>query len=167
VIRTLLIALVALAIVFWLGFAYWVNKDARRRSRNLAFVGFSTLLGLVPCVGPLVYLLVRPAETRHDIRARDAEVAAFETLAARRGATCPECTAPVEPDYLVCPVCTTHLREPCVRCNAPLEPLWQMCPYCATSVDAVPDLDVALTREVRAALTLDLVTEPAAQAADI
>ena len=166
-IRTLIIALAALGIVFWIGFAYWVNKDARRRSRHLFFVGFATLLGLVPCIGPLVYLLVRPAETRSDVRSRDAELAAFETLAARRGPTCPECTAPVEADYLVCPVCATHLREPCARCNAPVEPLWQICPYCATPIGALPDLDVALTREVRSVPTLDLVTNPTPQVVDL
>lgn len=160
-IKTLLIALAGLVIVFWLGFAYWVNKDARQRSRNLFFVGFATLLGLVPLVGPLVYLLVRPAERRNDARSRDAELAAFETLAALRGGTCPECTAPVEATYLACPVCTARLREPCVHCDAPLEPLWQMCPYCATPVTAEIDLDEALSREAHAVTTLKLAAETA------
>lgn len=166
-IRTLIIALAALAIVFWIGFAYWVNKDSRRRSRNLFFVGFATVVGLVPCAGPLLYLLVRPAETRSDVRSRDAELAAFQTLAARGAPTCPECTAPLEVDYLVCPVCATHLREPCARCNAPLERLWQICPYCAMRVDTGLDLDVALMGEVRAIPKLDLVADPTPQVADL
>ena len=53
VIKTLILALGGLAIVFWIGLAYWVNKDARRRSRNLFLIGVATLLGLVPYVGPL------------------------------------------------------------------------------------------------------------------
>jgi hypothetical protein len=161
VIKTLIIALAGLVLVFWIGLAYWVNKDARRRSRNLFVIGFATLLGLVPYVGPLVYLLVRPAETRHDVRSRDAEIAAFETLAASRGPTCPECTAPVGENYLVCPVCTTRLRESCARCDAALEPLWQMCPFCATPVTAELDLDEALTREANGVATLSLAAETA------
>lgn len=150
-IKIVIIALAGLVIVFWIGLAYWVNKDARRRSRNLFFVGLATLLGLVPYVGPLVYLLLRPAETRNDARSRDAELEAFETLAAHhRLPTCPECSAALGENFLVCPVCTTRLREPCAHCDAPLEPLWQMCPYCATPVAAELDLDAALAREVHA-----------------
>jgi RNA polymerase subunit RPABC4/transcription elongation factor Spt4 len=159
VIRTLIIALAALAIVFWIGFAYWVNKDARQRIRSVLGIGVATLLGLVPFVGPLVYLLARPAQTHADVRSQKAELEALAGLVARARPTCPECTAPVEPDYVVCPVCTTRLHEQCVHCDALLEPLWQTCPYCATPVE--PYLDAALTREAgaRSAIGLGLVAE--------
>ncbi len=169
VIKTAILVAVALAIVFAVGLAYWVNKDARRRTRNVFWILLATALGLVPFLGPVVYLLFRSAETREDVRARNAEIAAFEALVgASHGAACPECSAPVEADYLVCPVCTTRLREPCVGCEAPLEPLWQMCPHCATPVKTEVedlDLDVALTRELAVTPTLELLPEPA-QAVD-
>ena len=45
------------------------------------------------------------------------------------------CAAPtVEPEFLVCPVCTTKLKQACVTCKHPLEPLWQVCPYCETPI---------------------------------
>jgi predicted amidophosphoribosyltransferase len=47
---------------------------------------------------------------------------------------CPVCRAAVEPEYLVCPVCTTKLKQACVSCKAPLEPLWQVCPFCETPI---------------------------------
>jgi hypothetical protein len=161
VIRTLIIALAALTIVFWIGFAYWVNKDARRRVRSVTGIGIATLLGLVPVVGPLVYLLVRPAETRADVRSRRAELDALAALAGGPRPTCPECTAPVEPDFVVCPVCATRLHDQCAHCNGLLDPLWRMCPYCATPVEPDLDLDVALTRQAGAALSLDLVAKSA------
>ena len=37
---------------------------------------------------------------------------------------------------LVCPVCTTKLKQACVSCRAPLEPIWQVCPYCETPIEA-------------------------------
>jgi len=40
----------------------------------------------------------------------------------------------VDEDWLVCPVCTTRLKQACIECAAPLEPIWQVCPYCATPV---------------------------------
>jgi hypothetical protein len=71
---------------------------------------------------------------------------------------CPVCLSEVEAEYLVCPVCTTRLREQCPSCDSALDPLWQACPYCATRVTAtvsleegslpfVADLDSALTAE--------------------
>jgi Double zinc ribbon len=154
--RNLIIALVALAVVFWIGLAHWVSRDARRRSGSSIFLGVAAVLGLVPFAGPALYLLFRPAETRDDVRARNVEIAALEAeIGGRRPPACPECSAPVEADYLVCAVCTTRLKVPCAECAAPLDPLWQMCPYCETPVLPELDLDEALAREARA------VPEPA------
>jgi RNA polymerase subunit RPABC4/transcription elongation factor Spt4 len=159
VIETVILALGALAVVFWFGLAYWVTNDARRRIRNRFWIAVATALGLVPLVGPAAYVLFRPAETREDVRARNAEMAAFETYLVERPAACPTCSALVEDNFRVCPVCATRLREACTQCDAPLQPLWQICPYCATPVEAEVDLDVALTREAGSgsAATLDLV----------
>lgn len=141
-------------VVFWLGLAFWVYRDARRRLDDMWLVGTATLVGLVPFIGPLVYLLFRPAETLSDRRIRDVELRALETRLAKAQPSCPVCRSAVEPTYIVCPVCTTQLKEPCTGCNAPLEPLWSMCPFCATPVGAKltsldPDLDVALTKEAK------------------
>lgn len=149
---------IVLAVVFWLALAYWVHKDARRRIRDPFLRFLANLLGLVPYLGPVVYLLFRPAETIADIRSRRVELQALERQLARVQPACPVCNSPVEPDYLACPVCTTMLREPCPTCRAPLEPLWQLCPYCASSLELPPaDLDAALTAETQ---TITLVEEP-------
>jgi hypothetical protein len=131
VIRNLALFFVA---VFWLASAYWVFKDARRRVDDPWLVGISTLLGLVPFLGPLVYLFFRPPEYLEDVRERGLEIRAMEQRLARRDLHCPVCRATVEPEFLVCPVCTTKLRQACATCKSPLEPLWQVCPYCETPV---------------------------------
>jgi hypothetical protein len=142
--------------VFWLGLAYWVSRDARRRIDDGWLVGTATLVGLVPFVGPLVYLLFRPPETLADVRAREIELRALEArLLPKPQPKCPVCRSGVEASFLVCPVCTTTLKQPCVACKAPLEPLWQACPYCATPVGSkvepvAIDLDAALAAEAAA-----------------
>jgi hypothetical protein len=144
--------LLFLAVVFWLGLAFWAYRDAQRRLNDRVLIATATLLGLVPFVGPVVYLLFRPPETLEDVRAREAELRALESRLARREEHCPVCRFEVEPSYLVCPVCTTQLKRPCGRCNAPLDPLWQACPYCATPATAVvQELDTALTAEIASA----------------
>ena len=137
------------AAIFWLAVACWVYRDARRRSRDLRVVGASTLLGLIPVAGPIGYLLIRPPETRDEAKTRRIEVEALESLLRREPPHCPTCLAGVEASFLVCPVCTTRLKEPCTGCSAPLAPTWLVCPFCTLDVQAPPayDLDTALTAE--------------------
>jgi hypothetical protein len=148
---------VFLAVVFWLGLAFWVHRDARRRIDDPFLVLLATLLGLAPpYIGPVVYLLFRPSETLDDVRSRRVELQALEQQLARSQPACPVCNTTVDPEYIACPVCTTMLRQPCARCNAPLEPLWQMCPYCATPVEpSQVDLDAALTAETKTIALVD------------
>lgn len=164
-------AAASLAIVFWLGLALWVFRDARRRIGEPVLVFLATLVGLaLPYIGALVYLVFRPAETLEDVRSRRVELQALEQQLARSQPACPVCSSAIEPDYIACPVCMTMVREQCAKCNAPLEQLWQMCPYCATPVEPPQvDLDAALTGEARIALvddTIPLVPQAEPRAAD-
>jgi len=155
-------ALVLFAVVLWLGLAFRVHRDARRRIDDGWLVGLSTVLALgLPFVGPVVYVLFRPPETLADVRAREVEMRALHSRLVQAAPHCPVCLSEVETDYLVCPVCTTRLREQCPACDAALDPLWQACPYCAAPAAAVaaagdrarqyvvPDLDAALTAEAQ------------------
>jgi hypothetical protein len=128
------LALFVLAL-FWLSLAYWVYKDSRRRIEDSFLVWTCVGLGLIPFVGPLIYMLFRPPEYLEDVRERELEIRAMEDRLSRRDLHCPVCRAEVGVDYLVCPVCTTKLKQACVNCKAPLEALWQICPYCETPVE--------------------------------
>jgi hypothetical protein len=121
-------------VVFWIATVYWVHKDARRRMSDQILVWVVTLVGVVPFIGPLIYMLFRPPEYLEDVRERDLEIRAIETRLGARDLHCPVCRAEVEDDFLVCPVCTTKLRQSCVKCGKPLERLWQVCPYCETPI---------------------------------
>jgi Double zinc ribbon len=127
-------AVIAFAAVFWLACAFWTYKDARRRVDDPALIAVATIVGLVPYLGPLLYLLFRPPEYLEDVRERDLEIKAMEDRLSRRGLICPVCRSEVEASYLVCPLCTTKLRQACASCRAPLEALWQVCPYCETPI---------------------------------
>jgi hypothetical protein len=133
VIRNLLLFFL---IVFWLAVGYWVYKDAKRRIEDPVLIAMAVVLGLIPpYVGALVYMLFRPPEYLDDVRERELEIKAMEERLARRDLHCPVCRAEVGPDFLVCPVCTTKLKQACSNCKAPLEALWQVCPYCETQVE--------------------------------
>jgi hypothetical protein len=141
VIRNLLIFFVA---VFWLSSVYWVYKDARRRIDDPWLVGMATVLGLLPFLGPLIYTFFRPPEYLADVRERELEIRAMEERLRSSELHCPVCRAEVDPAYLVCPVCTTKLKQACTSCRAPLEPLWQVCPYCEARVERHAPIEFGL-----------------------
>jgi hypothetical protein len=143
VIRNLAIFFV---IVFWVATVYWVYKDARRRIADPLIVWVVTAVGIVPFVGPVIYMLFRPPEYLEDVRERELEIKAMEKRLGARDFRCPVCRAEVDEDYLVCPVCTTRLRQACTTCSRPLEPSWQMCPYCETPIEQADDAPLALTQ---------------------
>ncbi|HEV7134701.1 MAG TPA: zinc ribbon domain-containing protein [Gaiellaceae bacterium] len=133
VIRNLLLLF---AVVFWLAFAYWVYKDAKRRIEDPWLVGMAAVLGLVPpYVGPFIYMLFRPPEYLEDVRERELEIKAMEDRLSKRDLHCPVCRSEVDMSFLICPICTTKLKQACTTCKAPLEALWQVCPFCETPIE--------------------------------
>jgi predicted amidophosphoribosyltransferase len=106
----------------------------------------AALVGLVPYIGPLVYMLFRPPEYLEDVRERELEIKAMEDRLSRRGLVCPVCRSEVESSFLVCPICTTKLRQACPTCRAPLEALWQVCPYCETPIDSTGTASIVRRR---------------------
>jgi len=145
--RTIETILVLFAAVFWLASSYWTFKDARRRIDDPWLVGVATLIGLVPYIGPLVYMLFRPPEYLEDVRERELEIKAMEERLSHRDYRCPVCRAEVDSSFLVCPICTTKLRQACTTCRAPLEALWQVCPYCETPIESPPTASIVRRRE--------------------
>jgi hypothetical protein len=127
-----LLAFFVFLFALWIGLAFWVYRDASKRTDAPGLVGFFTLLSLVmPFFGPIIYMVLRPPEYLADARERQLGLEALERQS--YGAHCPDCDYPVERDYLACPACLRKLREPCLRCSRPLDPRWKLCPYCETA----------------------------------
>jgi hypothetical protein len=130
----------------WIALIYWTFADARRRIEDGMLVGLATVASLLPFVGTLIYMIVRPPEYLEDVHERELEIEAAEARLAQVGMhVCPHCDYAVEKDFLRCPNCLRKLRDPCVGCSKPLHPEWRICPYCETEVG----IDPTLTRRPR------------------
>ncbi len=137
--------------IFWLASLWWIYKDARRRIEDPWLVGLAVVLGVVvPFLGVFIYMLFRPPEYLDDVRERELEIKAMEDRLSKRDFHCPVCRSEVDVSFLVCPICTTKLKQACTTCKAPLEALWQVCPFCETPIDpavvAMPPLRTAHRR---------------------
>jgi hypothetical protein len=116
------------------GMAIWTFRDIRSRSRDvLAHVLATLLVVVLPVIGLVIYLMLRPRETLADVYERSLEQEAL-LQAIEEPEICPGCGQRVRGDYLYCPACHTKLKTSCPICNRPLHLRWSLCPYCGTSV---------------------------------
>lgn len=124
-----------LLVVLWIALIYWTFADARRRVEESSWIGAATAVAVIPFIGPLLYMIVRPPEYLEDVRERELEIQATEARLADIGVhTCPYCDHEIEKDFLRCPNCMRKLKDPCQNCGRPLDPAWQICPYCEQAV---------------------------------
>ncbi len=125
--------LIAYGVVLWLGTVVWVYRDIQSRTQDGWTQAVSVLLVVIFNLPALfLYLVLRPQETLNDTYERRLEAEALMRDMPEPQASCPTCKQSVGQDYLVCPNCSTALREACSNCSRPLDLSWSTCPYCAT-----------------------------------
>lgn len=120
----------ALLAALWLSLVIWTFRDMRLRSRDpFAQILAAVVVGLLPGVGLLIYLILRPPETLAEAYERALEEEALLQEIEERPA-CPGCSRIAEPGWILCPYCHTRLRKQCPDCDALLELQWNLCPFC-------------------------------------
>ncbi|MGI8730853.1 MAG: zinc ribbon domain-containing protein [Solirubrobacteraceae bacterium] len=123
--------IILFVVVIYLALVYWTYTDALRRIADPMLVICATVAALLPFIGTILYVIVRPPEYLDDVRERELEIQASEArLADLNYMLCPHCEHEVEKDFLRCPTCLRRLRAPCTSCRRPLDPDWRICPYC-------------------------------------
>jgi RNA polymerase subunit RPABC4/transcription elongation factor Spt4 len=132
ILQVLLAFFGAFGLALWLSLIIWTFRDIRARTRDIFAVLLATLLVLIFNVpGLLLYLLLRPRETLAEQYERSLEEEALlQEIEDRR--VCPSCHEPVEDDFLICPNCSTRLKNQCSNCNRLMRLEWNVCPYCGT-----------------------------------
>ncbi len=127
--------LIVCGVVLYVALIYWTYADARRRIVDPMLIGCATGASLIPFVGTVVYIILRPPEYLEDVQERELEVQAAELrLRQLDHGLCPHCDYPIERDFVRCPSCLRKLKERCGSCSKPLDRAWTICPYCETDV---------------------------------
>ncbi len=107
----------------------WVARDAW--SRGAVWYVWAAI-SLIPIVGVVAYLLLRPPMMQIDHDEQELEVALKQRQLMKYG-ECSRCGYPVESNYLVCPHCAQRLKNVCTHCHRPLDPVWNCCPWCGAA----------------------------------
>ena len=123
-------------IALYAGMAIWAFRDIRSRSRDVLAQILATILVLViPVIGLVVYIMLRPKETLAEAYERSLEQEAL-LQAIEEPEACPGCGRRVKSDFVYCPDCHTQLKTACTGCGRPIDMDWTVCPYCGTTTPA-------------------------------
>jgi RNA polymerase subunit RPABC4/transcription elongation factor Spt4 len=126
----------AFIISLYLSIIIWTFRDIRSRTRDVFAQLLATLLVIVFSLpGLLLYVILRPNDTMAAGYERALEEEALLRDVEERS-LCPNCKAPAERDYLICPECRTRLRRKCSRCSRLLDLRWGVCAYCGLDQQA-------------------------------
>jgi hypothetical protein len=126
--KNLIYGIVFILAIIWLSFIYWTYRDAKLRNANPIFWTFLVLV--LPFLGLLIYLILRPPEFIEDVVERDLEIRRMEMLLAANIHRCPTCGKEIKDDFVICPNCRKKLKKTCIQCEKPLSLEWKVCPYC-------------------------------------
>lgn len=141
-------------LALWLAVLVWVWRDIRARSRSgWAAVLSLLLVALLPVIGLVIYLLLRPRQTLLDAYDRALEQEALLQQIEDKP-VCPSCSRPTREGWFFCPACHTHLRQPCPVCNSPLEMQWDICPWCGYLVDTADATESVASAELEDPMAL-------------
>ena len=139
----------ALLAALWISLIIWAFRDMRSRSRDpFAQIMSALVVALLPIVGIIIYLILRPQETLAEAyeRALEEEALLQEIEEKPR---CPGCSRTTEANWLLCPHCHTRLKKACQDCNALLDLQWNLCPYCGNHHIDPYKVEVAQTAAVQ------------------
>lgn len=75
-----LIPLILFGLAIWLAMIRWTQMDARQRLRNPRHVSAATALAVLPLIGPVIYMILRPPEFIEDAYEREISIASSERL---------------------------------------------------------------------------------------
>ena len=125
------IVVLAYFALLWLAIIIWVTKDVLQRSNSILFQAFSILLNiLVPILGVLLYLIIRPGKTRMERYYEELERNMLEGESLSEQNSCDKCLTPADKDYSYCPNCGESLKTACTKCKKSFPNVWSICPFC-------------------------------------
>jgi RNA polymerase subunit RPABC4/transcription elongation factor Spt4 len=119
--------------LLWLSIIIWVTRDSIHRSNSLLFQTFSILINIiVPILGVLFYLIIRPNRTSLEKYYEDLEQRMVEDTEVEKSITCEKCLTTLDEDYTYCPNCGIKAKKTCAKCKKHFPNMWSICPFCGT-----------------------------------
>lgn len=136
--------------LLWLAIIIWVTRDSINRSSSLIFQTFAILINIiVPILGVLLYLIIRPGKTNTERYYEELEHRMLMEGGGETNATCEKCLTLVGKDYTFCPNCGVKVKKSCAKCGKDFPSLWDICPYCGAGHEDKTDAKAKAKKTVK------------------
>ncbi len=123
----------AIGVIFWLVVTSWIWVDSDERTTSNWMRLFYVFIGLVPVVGWIIYLIVRPSETIDEIYWGDLERRYLKYEAKDLG-DCPKCGSQLYPGFIFCSNCGERVKRKCPKCGVYVDLDNKYCPNCGNQM---------------------------------
>jgi len=133
--------IVAYIFALWAALTIWTWFDISNRTKNVFYrIGGLILVALGSLLGFVIYLMLRPSQTRDEVEFRELEEKIFESQS--KAALCFNCGEVVHPEFTYCANCGEQVRKHCQNCERETSFTWNICPYCSHPQKETPKLPI-------------------------
>ena len=137
---------ILVAIIFWVVVTSWIWIDSDERTTNKWIRIFYVVIGMIPVLGWIIYLIVRPPETIDEIYWGDLERRYLKYEAKDLG-DCPQCGTQLYPGYIFCPNCNKRIKTKCSRCGVYVDLDSKYCVHCGNQIKKKVVKEEEITQE--------------------
>jgi hypothetical protein len=107
---------------------------------------FYVFIGLIPILGWIIYLIVRPSETIDEIYWGDLERRYLKYEAKDLG-DCPRCGTQLYPGFIFCPNCKKRIKRKCSNCEVYVDLEYKYCTNCGNQMQKNTKKEKEITKE--------------------
>jgi hypothetical protein len=107
---------------------------------------FYVLIGVIPVLGWVIYLIVRPSETIDEIYWADLERRYLKYEAKDLG-DCPRCGTQLNPGFIFCPNCKKRLKRKCSDCGVYVDLEYKYCTNCGNQMTPTVKKEEEISQE--------------------
>lgn len=136
----------AVSIIFWLVVTSWIWVDSDERTTSKWMRVFYVFIGLIPILGWIIYLIVRPSETIDEIYWGDLERRYLKYEAKDLG-DCPRCGTQLYPGFIFCPNCKKRIKRKCSVCEVYVDLEYKYCTNCGNQMQKNVVKEKEVTKE--------------------
>jgi hypothetical protein len=101
---------------------------------------------MIPILGWIIYLIIRPPETIDEIYWGDLERRYLKYEAKDLG-DCPKCGAQLYPGYVYCPDCGERIKRKCSKCEVYIDLEYKYCPHCGNQMSKKSQKEEEISQE--------------------
>ena len=117
--------------LLWLSIIIWITRDSINRSNSILFQSFSILINIiVPILGVLFYLIIRPNKTNSEQYYEEMEQRLLLENTESKSTSCEKCLTIVDKNFAFCPNCGVKIKKTCTSCKKSFPSIWNICPFC-------------------------------------